>query len=115
MTLSRKSLKKSETQVKNKTNNFIEAAELLKSKQAGRPKTDKELTKSISLSLTKSEQVLLDGQARRFNLLSYQQDNTSEVNLGRSDIVRLMSNYCSSLNDKQYFEFIGKIRDVDCY
>ena len=107
MTLSRQLLQKSEIQVKNKTNEFIEASELV---QVGRPKTYKELTKSISISLTKSEQVQLDGQARRFNLLSYQQDNLSEVDLGRSDIVRLLSNYCASLTDEQYYKFLIKVR-----
>ncbi|PSU42631.1 hypothetical protein C9J12_28800 [Photobacterium frigidiphilum] len=114
MNLSRNSIRKSEQHVKKDPTAFIEGADDTKQpepivKPAGRPKTNKELTKPVSISLTKTDQVKLDNQAKRYNMLSYQRDNTSEINLNRSDIVRLMANYLNSMEDSEYLTLINKI------
>ena len=105
MLLDRQSLKKSEHKMKN-AEAFIEQAEV---KPVGRPKLKKELTKPVSLSLTQTEQKKLDGLPKRFNLLAYQRDQNTDLNLNRSDIVKLMSHYLTQLDDDELYEFFYKL------
>lgn len=106
MNLNRKSLKDSEK--KSKAELFIDAADDAP-KRSGRPKTNKETTKPVSISLTESDRKLLDSLPRRFNLLSYQLDPDKEVQLTRTDIVRLMAKYLNELPDDKYLNMINNI------
>lgn len=105
MLLDRQSLKKSEHKIKN-ADEFIEQAEV---KPVGRPKLKKELTKPVSLSLTQTEQKKLDNLPKKFNLLAYQHDQDTDLNLNRSDIVKLMSNYLTELSDEELYNFLLEI------
>nr|WP_014343722.1 hypothetical protein [Aliivibrio fischeri]AEY78116.1 hypothetical protein [Aliivibrio fischeri] len=75
----------------------------------GRPNSKKELTKPVSLSLTETEQRKLDNIPKRFNLLAYQYDQNTDLNLNRSDIVKLMSKYLTELDDDSFYELLSKL------
>ncbi|MBP3155197.1 hypothetical protein [Aliivibrio fischeri] len=105
MLLDRSELKRSEHKIKN-AEEFVENAE---KKRVGRPNSKKELTKPVSLSLTETEQRKLDNIPKRFNLLAYQYDQNTDLNLNRSDIVKLMSKYLTELDDDSFYELLSKL------
>lgn len=105
MNLSRKALKESEDRAKSATS-FVDAVELPR-KNVGRPKTNREITKPVSISLTDTEKKQLDDQVKRYNLLAYQNDN--DVTLTRSDVIRLMTQHLAQLDDDKYLNLINKL------
>ena len=76
MKLSRKSIQKGQENLKKDAISFIEGADdaTSNSAQRGRPRENRELTKPTSISLTATERKKLDHQAKRFNMMDYQND-----------------------------------------
>ena len=116
MRLSRKEMKNTEDQVKQKDPSaFIEAAEVIQpaptpaAKPVGRPKANRELTKPVSVSLTDSDKKTLDNQAKRYNVLCYQRDKDALTNLTRSDVVKLMAQHLDSMEDDDFYNYLNKI------
>ncbi len=105
MKFSRQSLKDNEKKIKN-IDEFVEGADVKKSSdnKVGRPKSTKELTKPVSVSLTETDRKILDQQVMRFNTLSYQFDYDKSLN--RSDIVRIITHKLASMTDKDFIKFL---------
>jgi len=111
MKLSRQSLKKSQDKLDHDAAAFVEGADdtTLVTNPVGRPKTNRELTKPVSVSLTESDKKLLDHQFKRFNMIAYQKNNETTASLTRSDIVKLMAVYLDNLDDDELFNTINKL------
>jgi hypothetical protein len=111
VTLSRKSLQKSEGRLKKNPDDFVNAAEPAVTESArkvGRPATKKEKAAPVSLSLTPTDLKTLDGLAPRLNFLAYQSDLKADVN--RSDIVRMMAKQLSELDDAALLDWYNAHR-----
>ncbi len=105
MNLTRKSLKDGEEKAKGAAS-FVEAVEQSQ-RSVGRPKTNREVTKPVSISLTDTDKKQLDTLVKRYNLLAYQND--FDVTLTRSDVIRLMTQHLSQLDDDKYLNMINKL------
>ncbi|HIF9078195.1 TPA: hypothetical protein ACX6NV_003081 [Photobacterium damselae] len=104
MKFSRQRLKDNEKKIRD-VEAFVEGADTTELK-LGRPKSNRELTKAVSISLTETDRKVLDNQAKRFNLLSYQLDLEESKQLNRSDIVRITLNRLASMNDDDFIKFL---------
>ncbi|HIF9106474.1 TPA: hypothetical protein ACX6QA_003456 [Photobacterium damselae] len=105
MKFSRQSLKDNERKIKN-VDEFVEGADVNNpsDNKVGRPKSTKELTKPVSVSLTETDKKMLDNQVMRFNTLSYQLDYDKSLN--RSDIVRIVTHKLTSMSDEDFIRFL---------
>lgn len=107
MKFSRQKLKDNEKKLRD-IDTFVEGADTSRVAELklGRPKSNRELTQPVSISLTKTDRKTLDNQAKRFNLLSYQLDINDAKQLNRSDIVRIIANKLDSMDDDDLVEFL---------
>ena len=116
MQFSRRSLKESQEKLKS-AEAFVDAAEpkkiLPKTERRGRgkPRKSEELTKPVSVSLTKTDLKTLDDQFKRYNMLTYMLQHDNSKSLNRSDIVRIIANRLSVMSDNEFIEFIEFILD----
>lgn len=87
---------------------FIEGAdEPTGGKQTGRPRRSKgEKVKPVTISLTPSEESVLDLQIKRVDVIAYRKEELIKFN--RGSLVRSFVNYAKQLSDDEYFEFIKK-------
>lgn len=104
MSLTRSAIKKTETSVKKDASAFIDGAEPNISTTKA---IKKELKKPISISLTSTDLGTLDRQVRRYNLISLQEN--SDIQLNRSDLVRIMAYHLDSLDNDELVNIINKI------
>ena len=111
MKFSRQSLKESQEKLKS-AEAFVDAAEPKKipveteRRGRGKPRKSEELTKPVSVSLTKTDLKTLDDQFKRYNMLAYKLQLEDDKPLNRSDIVRLMANKLSVMSDDEFIGFI---------
>ncbi|WP_234498008.1 hypothetical protein [Vibrio maritimus] len=100
--LSRKNLQAQERQLKQEE--FVDSAEgTAIVRKVGRPKLDREKREPVTLSLTKTETKNLDAIPKRINFLSY--SNGENVELNRSDFIRLMTERLSSMSDDELYKW----------
>ncbi|MBD1559572.1 hypothetical protein HC752_21755 [Vibrio sp. S9_S30] len=108
--LSRRALKRSEESLKKDTDAFINGADHESSTvKRGRPASKEEKASPVSLSLTPTEQGTLDGIPKKINFLAYNAGD-DDVNLGRSDLVRLMAKYLSSKSDDELLSWYNSAK-----
>lgn len=107
MKFSRQKLKDNEKKLRS-IETFVEGADISRvaDLKLGRPKSNRELTQPVSISLTQTDRKTLDNQAKRFNLLSYQLDINDAKQLNRSDIVRIIANKLDSMDDDDFVAFL---------
>ncbi|WP_318448883.1 hypothetical protein [Photobacterium leiognathi] len=111
MKLSRNSLKASEEKLKS-AEAFVNGAEPQSApveterRGRGKPRKSDELTKPVSVSLTKTDLKTLDDQFKRYNMLAYKLQLEDDKSLNRSDIVRIMANKLSAMSDDEFMAFI---------
>ncbi len=112
MKFSRQSLKESQDKLKN-AEAFVDSAEPQKTlvererRGPGKPRKSEELTKPVSVSLTKTDLKTLDDQFKRYNMLAYKLQFDDNKPLNRSDIVRIIANKLSTMSDKEFIDFIN--------
>lgn len=105
----RELLKAQNAQVKkaNNPDDFIEGAEL-KSKTLGRPsKKVGEVTKSVTVALTKTEQKQLDSYHKKLDVLLLD-DVENDFVVNRSEVVKACSNFLSGLSEDELVAFFTK-------
>lgn len=106
MSLTRKDLRRSQSQVANAAA-FVDGAEPKSKTKRGRPSQPGEKREPVTLSLTPQETSDLDDIHGRLNYLNY--GKGTKTNFNRSDIVRRMTTYLKGLTDEELTELFSDL------